>query len=107
MSYCVCQRQPMRREYLEVSRLEWSCLPEGNISRITDGLVGVGAVLSPAGLLAGGGALPPRHLATLLLHHGLVLGSTLATPGQTEGTRIARFRTLDRVSISHNVIVMS
>ena len=84
-----------------------SSLPGGEGGLITDSLVGVGAVLSPAGLLAGGGALPPRHLATLLLHHGLVLGRTLATPGQTEGTRIARFRTLDRVSLSHHVIVMS
>ena len=54
-----------------------SSLPGGEVGRITDSLVGVGAVLSSAGLLAGGGALPPGHLLAPLLHHCLVLGRTL------------------------------
>ena len=54
-----------------------SSLPDSEVGRITDRLVGVGAVLSPAGLLAGGGALSPGHLLTHLLHHCLVLCRTL------------------------------
>ena len=57
-------------------------MPESETGRITDSLVGVGAVLSPAGLLAGGGALPLDDLLAPLLHHCLVLGRTLSTRGQ-------------------------
>lgn len=45
--------------------------------RVTDCLVGVSAVLSPAGLLGGGGALSPRHHLALLLQHSGVLGGAL------------------------------